>query len=136
MSEKSKKSYWVYALQSEQVRYGKRGQKLPGLIYIGMTTDPKRRVREHNGLYANGLPGNPKGGRYTSKHRYWQLRALWGPYHTRSEALKAEYALKHGKRGKARLCWSKKDSVHCRGLGVDDPRIKEINMYLCKLRSV
>ena len=66
-------------------------------FYVGMTTDPARRLREHNGLYANGKQGNPKGGKYTSKHRPWVARAYIS-YGSRSEALKAEYALKKGKR--------------------------------------
>ena len=102
--------YWVYVIQSENVRIGKRGNPLPGFFYVGMTTDPARRLREHNGLYANGKQGNPKGGKYTSKHRPWVARACYGPYESRSEALKAEYALKKGKRGKARCHWSVKDS--------------------------
>lgn len=35
--------------------------------------------------------------------------------------MKAEYALKHGKRGIARTQWTPEDSVWCRGLGPDDP---------------
>ncbi len=113
--------YWVYVIQSMQVRTGKRGNALPGFFYVGMTTDPARRLREHNGLYANGKPGNPNGGKYTSKHRPWEARAMHGPYFSRSEALRAEYKLKRTKRGKARLTWSSEDSDLCRGEGVGHP---------------
>ena len=116
-----KSLYWVYVIQSLAPRQGKRGQSLPGFFYVGMTTDPARRLREHNGLYANGKPGNPNGGKYTSKHRPWEARSLQGPYFSRSEALRAEYALKRGKRGRGRLEWSPEDSMLCRGEGVEHP---------------
>ena len=86
---------------------------------------PARRLREHNGRYANGKPGNPKGGRYTSQHRPWVARACYGPYYSRSEALKAEYKLKRSKRGKARCHWTPEDSPLCRGEGVDHPWVAD-----------
>lgn len=118
------KPYWVYVIQSQQVRIGKRGNPLPGFHYVGMTTDPKRRIRQHNGEIKGG-------GRYTSKHRPWSMRAIYGPYADRSEALKAERALKKGKRSTARCHWTPEDLYKgiswCRGLGADDPRVAEIN---------
>ena len=123
---KPKGTYWVYVVQSEQKRVSKKtGRVLPGFFYVGMTTCPARRLREHNGLYANGKPGNPKGGKYTSQHRPWVARACFGPYATRSEALKAEYALKRGKRGKARCLWTPEDSPWCRGEGPNHPWVKD-----------
>jgi predicted GIY-YIG superfamily endonuclease len=116
--------YWVYVIQSQQVRIGKRGNALPGFHYVGMTTNPKRRIRQHNGEIVGG-------GRYTSKHQPWCMRAIYGPYADRSEALKAERALKKGKRSTARCHWSPTDTYKgvswCRGLGVNDPRVAEIN---------
>ena len=110
------KEWWVYVIQSEQVRYGARGQPLPGFFYVGCTTDVLRRLRQHNGEIVGG-------GRFTAKHRPHVLRAVYGPYHGQSEALKAERALKRGKRGKARTEWTTEDSPWCRGLGVNDPRV-------------
>ena len=124
--------YWVYVIQSLEPRHGKRGP-LPGFFYVGMTTDPMRRVHEHNGLYQSGKTGNKKGGKYTSKHRPWLIRAIHGPFATRSDAMKAEYALKHSKRGTARLKWASSDSHWCRGLGTEDPRIEEINERILPL---
>lgn len=124
------KLWWVYVIQSEEPRYGKRGRRLPGFHYVGATTDPARRLREHNGLYASGKPGNPKGGKYTSRHRPWLLRAIYGPFSGQSEALKAEYALKKGKRGVNRTKWSSQDSSLCRGEGPTDPRIEECNRWI------
>jgi len=127
--------WFVYVIQSQEVRLGKRGNRLPGFFYVGATTDVYRRLREHNGLYANGKPGNPKGGRYTSKHRPWLLRAIHGPYANQSEAMKAERALKKGKRSTGRLKWSTDDSQWCRGLGASDPRVEEFNATLLQLRA-
>ena len=109
--------WWVYVIQSEQVRYGKRG-KLPGFHYVGCTTSLARRIRQHNGAIVGG-------GRYTSKHRPWQPRAVYGPYANRSEAQKAERALKKGKRGTARTRWQPSDSKWCRGPGTDHPWVAD-----------
>ena len=38
---------------------------------------------------------------------------IYGPYPNRSEAQKAEHALKHSKRGEARTRWSVADSDRC-----------------------
>lgn len=119
------KLYWVYVIQSLAPRTDKRGSARPGFFYVGMTTDPARRLREHNGFYADGKPGNPKGGRYTSNHRPWEARALYGPYNTRSEALKAEYRLKRQKRGAGRLRWSTQDSSLCCGEGPNHPWVSD-----------
>jgi predicted GIY-YIG superfamily endonuclease len=87
-------SEWVvYVIQSQQVRIGKRGNPLPGFHYVGCTTNPRRRLRQHNGII-------------TSKHRPWRIKAIYGPYANQSEALKAERALKKGKRGVNRSRWS------------------------------
>jgi len=115
------KLFWVYVIQSEQKRFGKEGKELPGFFYVGMTVNPARRLRQHNGLKANGEPGLKGGGKYTAKRRPWVPKALFGPYFTRSEALRAEYALKRQKRGEGRLKWSSEDSEFCRGEGAHHP---------------
>lgn len=112
--------WWVYVIQSTQPRVTKTGRAVPGFHYVGSTTDPARRLKQHNGEVKGG-------GKYTSKHRPWKMKAIYGPYNNRSDALKAEYALKKGKRGEARCHWSPEDSPWCRGLGTEDPRLTEIN---------
>lgn len=114
------RTWWVYVIQSLEVRYGKRGNQLPGFHYVGCTTDPFRRIRMHNGEIVGG-------GRYTAKHRPWKMMAIFGPYIGQSEALRAEMTLKHSKVGTARVLWTPLDSQWCRGLGPDDPRVGEIN---------
>jgi len=106
--------WWVYVIQSERPRFNKKGQPLLGFFYVGATTDPVRRLRQHNGEIKGG-------GKYSAQHRPWVPRALYGPYGGRSDAQKAEYALKHGKRSVARTLWTTKDSEWCRGLGNKDP---------------
>lgn len=114
------REWWVYVAQSLNTRIGKRGTKLPGFFYVGASTDPPRRLRQHNGEIRGG-------GRYTSKHRNWCLRAIFGPYTNQSEALKAERALKKGLRGVRRTQWTPEDSPWCWGLGTADPRVKLAN---------
>jgi len=48
--------------------------------------------------------------------------------------MKAEYALKHGKRSTARTRWSVEDSPWCRGLGPNDPWVVNgiFPIELCK----
>lgn len=111
--------WWVYVIQSEEVRFSKRtGKQLPGFHYVGSTTDPARRLRQHQGEIKGG-------GKYTSKHRPWVPRALYGPYKNRSEAFKAEMALKRGKRGTARTQWKPSDSKWCRGEGTNHPWVSD-----------
>jgi predicted GIY-YIG superfamily endonuclease len=110
--------YWVYVIQSQMKRIGKRNVTLPGFYYVGMTVDLKRRLRQHNGEISGG-------GKYTSKFRPWVLMAVYGPYANKSEALKAERALKHSKRGASRTKWTSEDSHWCRGLGDKDPRVSQ-----------
>ena len=109
--------WWVYVLQSEKPRFGKRG-RLPGVHYVGCTTNPTRRIRQHGGELVGG-------GRYTAQHRPWVPRALFGPYPDQSTAMKAERALKRGKRGKQRPLWSPTDSKWCRGLGPRHPWVTD-----------
>lgn len=102
------KGVWiVYVIQSLSPRVGKNGRTLPGFFYVGMTNDVNRRLRQHNGELTGG-------GKYTAKHRPWRLEAAYGPYADRSEALKAEYALKHSKRGIRRVYWQPEESPWCR----------------------
>jgi len=110
--------WWVYVLQSLEIRVGKRGNPLPGFHYVGSTTDPARRLRQHNGEIKGG-------GRYTATHRPWIPRACYGPYKDRSEAFKAEMKLKRTKRGPARCNWSPTDHELCRGLGSEHPWVSD-----------
>lgn len=128
MSDPTEKEWSVYVIQSTAPRYGKRGNPLPGFHYVGCTTDVLRRLKQHNGFLVGG-------GKYTARHKPWQLRCIHGPYFGQSEALKAERALKRGLRGTARCHWTPSDSPWCRGLGSADPRIPEFNEVIRKLRE-
>ncbi|MCB9627941.1 MAG: GIY-YIG nuclease family protein [Sandaracinaceae bacterium] len=77
--------WYVYVLQSAAA----------ARTYVGITTDPDRRLAQHNGLRAGGA-------RSTRAGRPWTRAALHGPYPTRGEALRVERALKK-RRGEARL---------------------------------
>ena len=102
-------SEWVvYVIQSQQLRKSaKTGKQLEGFFYVGCTTDVNRRLRQHQGFIKGG-------GKYTAKHRPWKLMCTYGTYANRSEAMKAELALKR-KRGRKRLLWTVEDSKWCRG---------------------
>lgn len=110
--------WWVYVIQSQQIRVSSAGKVLPGFHYVGCTTNLKRRLRQHNGEIKGGA-------KYTSKHRPWCPRAAYGPYETRSDAMKAERALKKGKRGTGRVEWTVLDSRWCRGLGAEHPWVTD-----------
>ena len=109
--------WYVYVIQSIIPRVDRRGRPLPGFYYVGSTNNVTRRLRQHNGEIKGG-------GIFTSKHRPWILRAVYGEYADRSEALKAEMALKRGKRGIGRTQWTIADSPLCRGLGTLHPLVQ------------
>jgi len=112
--------WWVYVLRSEKPRFNSKGQPLIGFHYVGSTTDKHRRLRQHNGEIKGG-------GKYTSQHRPWVPAALYGPYGGRGDALRAEMALKRGKRSVGRTAWSLKDSDWCCGLGAADPWVTDFD---------
>jgi predicted GIY-YIG superfamily endonuclease len=111
------KLWYVYVIQSEIPRR-KKGRTLPGFYYVGSTTDPSRRIRQHNGEIVGGA-------RFTSKHRPWNPRALYGPYKNRKDAWWAERALKKGKRGASRCKWASSDSKWFRGIGPKHPWVQD-----------
>ena len=119
--------WWVYVIQSTRPRF--HNMNRPGPYYVGSTTNPSRRIRQHNGEIKGG-------GRYTSTLRPWEPRALYGPYADRSEAMKAEMALKRGKRGAGRTKWSSSDSQWYRGLGPQHPWVSNPEMGLAELLDI
>lgn len=64
--------------------------------YVGISTDPPRRLKQHNGR----LPGGAKS---TRAGRPWKIGTTYGPF-DRSEASKVEYQVKK-LRGQKRLQW-------------------------------
>ncbi|HEX9794403.1 MAG TPA: GIY-YIG nuclease family protein [Planctomycetota bacterium] len=77
----------VYVLESVQ----------DGSTYVGSTTDPERRLAQHNGERAGGA-------RRTRAGRPWRLAAIYGPFDGRADAARAEHEVKR-LRGRARLAW-------------------------------
>jgi predicted GIY-YIG superfamily endonuclease len=111
--------WWVYVIESQTPFRNRRGRLCAPPFYVGASTDPPRRLRQHNGEIVGG-------GKYTSKHRPWVIRAVWGPYANQSEAMKAERALKKSKRGINRTRWKPSDSKWCRGEGVEHPWVTDL----------
>ncbi|MAF64888.1 MAG: hypothetical protein CMJ84_04420 [Planctomycetes bacterium] len=66
--------------------------------YVGISTDVERRLDQHNGV-------TPGGARSTRPWRPWRVGATFGPFETRSEALRVEGEIKR-RRGHERLDWS------------------------------
>ena len=56
--------------------------------YIGFTTNPNRRIRQHNKEIKGGA-------KYTSKYNNWKYLFLIGGFKTKQEALQCEWRLKH-----------------------------------------
>lgn len=80
--------WYVYVLLSES-----------GSSYVGVTTEPQRRLEQHNG-------SRPGGAKSTRAGRPWALEKVWDGFTSRGEAQKAEYQVKKLK-GKERLTWVK-----------------------------
>jgi len=109
--------FWVYVIQGQPF-VDRRGRQRPGRYYVGLTVSPARRLRQHNAEIVGGA-------RATRSGRPWIPRALYGPYENRSEATKAERALKKAKRGAGRKCWLVEDSPLCRGEGANHPWVTD-----------
>jgi structure-specific endonuclease subunit SLX1 len=69
--------WYVYVIQSTVCKR----------TYVGATTDPKRRLRQHNGEIKGGA-------RNTRGFRPWKMIRVIGPIETQSEALKEERRIK------------------------------------------
>ncbi|EAR11240.1 GIY-YIG nuclease family protein [Reinekea blandensis] len=67
--------WWVYFVQCAD-----------GTFYTGITTDPHRRLRQHNGELVGGA-------RYTASRRPVTL-VFYEPHPSRSDAARAEYRLR------------------------------------------
>lgn len=59
----------------------------PGKTYVGVTNDPGRRLRQHNGQLQGGA-------RYTSRFKPWRFRTIF-QFATRRDALSVEWRVKH-----------------------------------------
>lgn len=66
-----------------------------GATYVGVSSDPARRLEQHNGL-------KPGGAKATRGARPWSIAATFGPYPLRGEAQQIEHRVKR-LRGRARL---------------------------------
>ena len=70
------KEWYVYVIRSTS-----------GRTYVGATTDPKRRLRQHNGEIKGGAKN-------TRGFRPWELIRVIGPIPNQSKALKEERRVK------------------------------------------
>ena len=68
-------TYYVYMLRCED-----------GSLYVGLTTDPKRRLRQHSGEISGGA-------KYTALHRPLKYETVWSAP-DKSSAFRLEYRLK------------------------------------------
>lgn len=80
--------WYVYVLVSDS----------SGRTYVGIATDPKRRLRQHNGRLKGGAKSTRVG-------RPWCLGRLLGPYKSRGEAQRIEARVKR-LRGAERLSYN------------------------------
>ena len=79
--------YVCYLLVSQLPGHGNK-------VYIGMTNNMARRLRQHNGELKRG------GARYTKRYRPWQVAATVRHFATEKEALRFEWAWQHPHRSR------------------------------------
>lgn len=96
------RDWWLYVLVSE----------VNARTYVGITTTLADRLAAHNGARRGGA-------RATRAHRPWRFGAVHGPYPDRASASRAEWALKRGRRGLARLRWHAPDDPRWRPACLD-----------------
>lgn len=68
-------------------------KEYPKAIYIGFTTDPWNRLRQHNGEIANGA-------KKTKSKRPWEMICFVSGFPTKVSALQFEWAWQHPKRSR------------------------------------
>eukprot|EP00466_Bigelowiella_natans_P001303 jgi/Bigna1/89415/estExt_fgenesh1_pg.C_490014 len=64
-----------------------------GSTYIGFTTDPRRRIRQHNGLLVNGA-------RQTKRKRPWTMVVVVHGFPNKTSGLQFEWAWQHPRRSR------------------------------------
>jgi putative endonuclease len=87
-------AWYVYVLYSARSRRS----------YVGVTTDPERRLGQHNGSTRGGA-------RSTRAGRPWRRVVLHGPLATRGEALRLERAIKRRRGLAARIAYRPEATV-------------------------
>jgi putative endonuclease len=98
LPDKPTKQWYVYLLRC-----------VDNSLYTGVTTDPERRLKEHNGEFKG--KGKGKGAKYTRARRPVSL-AIAIPLLSKVAVYQAEYAIK-------RLSKREKESIV--GMGLDHP---------------
>ena len=68
--------------------YVLRSLSSPGRSYVGYTSDPAHRLRQHNGEVAGGA-------KHTSRARPWAMQCVLSRFSTHAVALQFEWALQH-----------------------------------------
>ena len=74
-------SFYCYLLQSNQTKNSSRS-------YIGFTTNPQRRIRQHNGEITLGA-------KKTLKHRPWKYILIISGFPNKIVALQFEWQFQH-----------------------------------------
>src|SRR4051812_46569080 len=83
----SRKMISCYLLESMNVSYAKH-------TYIGFTTNPLRRLRQHNGYNTSG------GAKETSIKRPWRIVLVVRGFQSNLQALKFEWAWQHPRKSR------------------------------------
>jgi len=84
----AKKHFHCYLLRSADPQH-------PLKTYVGFTTNPRRRLRQHNGELANGARRTARGG------RPWEYVAVIDGFDGKVSAMRFEWAWQHAGRSKA-----------------------------------
>ena len=74
--------------------YVLRSLSSPARSYVGYTSDPAHRLRQHNGEVAGGA-------KHTSRARPWAMQCVLSRFSTHAAALQFEWALQHPAASKA-----------------------------------
>jgi len=112
--------YYCYFLHNTNDKYKNH-------TYCGYTVDPKRRIRQHNGIIKGGAKAT------TALGDGWEMMMLMTGFKTNNNALSCEWRLKHPDGGRKKN--SKYNGVNGRITTLNDVLMLDLWTHKCDIKN-